>query len=621
MTNAITIVDPFSGSKAIVIEHAFDILAAGSGTLKDFAVWSESESSSLEGIKSAISNPSLVVIGPEPLDDLVWADFQKLSYEQGSVDSKADFYNEKIVSSIDFRLNGFEEKVLGFGKARRRPARYDPDSRDGDADLRRQEGTRWERPVGPSRLVAALRERRAAKPVRRQGILDRIANAVDVPSGSSPAVRAARGAPAPRASQAVVNVPPPPSSWSGPSDVQVPDAPRRQFFASALERLAGRIDPGGAPKTRRAKKWGIQDYQKGLKHVYQNGGDITDVADEHIIDVLFDENLELATPSGVPLTKESLVMAEGPNGLMRNKTKFKNRRFNFEVIKDERNIPSVKPWRVLRVVDSVNNDVWYVKVSTYGNNDALLENIGNKASEVLGFGNRENNFRVGQSVDRAGSARPYRWMMMRSIDDWEFDHKPSSRAAGKWEEWAINGSGAKSKKVDPGDVARMLVMDYIFDNTDRHLHNFMARTDEDGRLRLGLIDNGLLYGGSNPVVGTLGIRLVGQLAEREKVTPVSYKDYARSAVRRPFEYRNLNLLNDVVRSRKFNAAVENAIERLETSLDMILSVDRISSKGKILTSEELQHLEAVRIVAEARLQALKDKPSEVLRQLRREIVG
>ena len=54
---------------------------------------------------------------------------------------------------------------------------------------------------------------------------------------------------------------------------------------------------------------------------------------------------------------------------------------------------------------------------------------------------------------------------------------------------------------------------------------------------------------------------------------------------------------------------------------MILSVDRISSKGKILTSEELQHLEAVRIVAEARLQALKDKPSEVLRQLRREIVG
>jgi hypothetical protein len=384
--------------------------------------------------------------------------------------------------------------------------------------------------------------------------------------------------------------------------VQTPDAPGRRIFASALERLAGRIDPGEIGETRRTKKWGIQDYEKGLKHVYEKDGDITDIADEHIIDVLFDENLEiLGRPlAGYTLTKEDLVTASGQGGLLRDGVSFKNQRFKFEIIKDEAGGRDV-PWRVMQVTDTLNGGVWYVKVSTFGNHDSLLENIGSKAAEVLGFGNSEKNFRVGQNVQRQGTATPYRWMMVKSIEEWEFDHTPAAGREGKWKEWNRAGF-TDHTKLDPSDMARMLLLDYIFDNSDRHGGNYMARMDSDGRIRLGLIDHGLLYGGR----GLESAISSGLAAASTK----SFKQYYESSTcRKPFRHLSVGLKGTSsaaqVRRRKFQQAADRAIERLEEDLGKIVSADRISSKGKILTPEELQHLDAVRTIAEARLAILQ----------------
>jgi hypothetical protein len=240
----------------------------------------------------------------------------------------------------------------------------------------------------------------------------------------------------------------------------------------------------------------------------------------------------------------------------------------------------------------------------------FFENIGSKAAEVLGFGNSEKNFRVGQNVQRQGTSTPYRWMMVKSIEEWEFDHTPAAGREGKWKEWNQVSGSVDQSKLDPSDMARMLLLDYLFDNSDRHGGNYMARTDSEGRIRLGLIDHGLLYGGRG-----LESAIYSGVAD---ASAKSFKQYYEGSVcRKPFRHLSVGLKGTSsaaqVRRRKFQQAADRAIERLEEDLDKIVSADRISSKGKVLTPEELQHLDAVRTVAEARLAILqRDGSGQIL---------
>ena len=78
-------------------------------------------------------------------------------------------------------------------------------------------------------------------------------------------------------------------------------------------------------------------------------------------------------------------------------------------------------------------------------------------------------------------------MMMRDVAQWE------NGVQGRWRE-AGNMTGAQAKQINPRDSARILALDFVFGNTDRHGGNFLM-AEQGGRGRIAIIGNGMLFGG------------------------------------------------------------------------------------------------------------------------------
>ena len=203
MTEALIVTDYNSPARAVLIAEGLTVTAAGSGALTAFADWAQESNLSLDGIKSAISDPSLQVEGPFRAHAGVWDAFQFL-VDQSEISSatKAAAYHHRINSAVEFRMSGMDMKAFGLrsigrrvgaaGRGALRAADFDPDARDAEGDGLVQEGTRFERPAARraiDRVVSAADrfERhqqgqfsRTPPPRRRRGAMaDRVAARLD----------------------------------------------------------------------------------------------------------------------------------------------------------------------------------------------------------------------------------------------------------------------------------------------------------------------------------------------------------------------------------------------------------------------------------------------------------
>jgi len=281
-------------------------------------------------------------------------------------------------------------------------------------------------------------------------------------------------------------------------------------------------------------------------------------------------------------------------------SEFENRRYKFKLIADK-NFAAPGPWQVLKVEDKVNGEIWYLKTSTYGKNDALLENVGMRVAQDLEFGNNENHLRVGALLDGPlidrGQPAPVRWMMMRDVAQWENGVQGQWRDAGRM-------TGAQAKQINPRDSARILALDFVFGNTDRHGGNFLM-TEQGGRVRLAIIDNGMLFGGRVPN-SQMSLQEHASWMESEAdriVADPSLRAYMDEPANNPFdelESLGYEIQNDRDRNI-YKKTMRRSFERIRERLDEQLSIERIEANGTKLSDWEKNHLSQIRRVAEARI--------------------
>lgn len=414
----------------------------------------------------------------------------------------------------------------------------------------------------------------------------------------------------------------------------------------------------------RAKLAGIKDlpiddakYRDAVMALHHGSASLDDIDDDVFAAAVFDEDLFFPT-GGADIVggDETVVRAETLlNGdvYVFSGTEFSNRRFTFRAIKGNDGVFAYGGlWSVFKVTDKETGEVWYLKTSTYGSNDAMLESVGMELSSVLGLpvagGTRDirisPNIPLGDVPGYETSTgdigvppgRIVRWTAMRNIDDWKttIPLKTQQDEDGEIVTWLDAGKvsgGLDQNTVDVGDMAGVLVFDYILDNLDRHTGNFKIGYDEQGWQRLGLIDNGLLFGGR-----------LRDHSERTDVSEVSRKitweeegtaeDFIELADSRaglsPSEFAEGKvgnillagldtfalriLLNNANERDTFDAAVASAIEKLEEQIEQVLSPDRFARAGVQLSEIEEAHLASLLHVARTRLKYLKDNPDAFL---------
>ena len=336
------------------------------------------------------------------------------------------------------------------------------------------------------------------------------------------------------------------------------------------------------------------DLQRAVKLLHEDNGNLADVPDGVVIEAVFDGQFKQLNANGRPLLFTDAKIAEKlDQGFDEGEgSQFENRRYKFKLIADK-NWAAPGPWQVFRVTDKINGEVWYLKTSTYGRNDALLENVGMRVAQDLEFGNNENHLRVGS----VSGQPPKRWMMMRDVAQWE------NGVQGQWRD-ANTMTATQAKKINPRDSARILAMDFVFGNTDRHGGNFLM-TEQGGRVRLAIIDNGMLFGGRvpNPNYDEQEFDEWVRDSADSVVADPSLRAYMDEPANNPFdELESLGYEFQNDRDRNiYKKTMRRSFERIRERLDEQLSIERIEANGIKLSDSEKNHLVQLRRVAEARI--------------------
>jgi hypothetical protein len=368
-------------------------------------------------------------------------------------------------------------------------------------------------------------------------------------------------------------------------------------------------------------------YNAAVKSVHEDGGSIDDVADEIIVDAMLDEELKFVgdvqyhRPGVGKITKEDL-QTKGFSHFMIKGGEIENRRFNFRLIKDDGINNGV--WDVIRVKDKKTGETWFLKASVYGFNGAMLEGIGMRAAEVLQLGNDRAHLRIGAPIRDARTGKEHRWMMMRGIMDWE--NPGGVVPQQEWQDVAKLPFDAVGRvtNISPEDAARIAVLDFVMKNNDRHHGNFMFNVDQDGKVRLGLIDHGLIG---------MGRGKEGAFEERNTsaLTVEEWKEQVDKILRRlkrdgvdGYEGEPNNGIDGLRRlgfrhqnaaeRERFGRIVARSIRVMEKQLESILSEEELQKAGMKLTPAERAHLDAVRTVAMARLEYLKKHQEDLVRK-------
>lgn len=396
------------------------------------------------------------------------------------------------------------------------------------------------------------------------------------------------------------------------------------------------------------KKTDIDDalYREHATSLHYLGGAPEDVPDEVFVAAVFDEGIVDATDNpltnmdGGELTFEDIMTGNFDSSAIDQGTEFSNQRFDFLALKNfAKDMGFGGVWTVFKVTDKQSGETWYVKSSTYGQHEGLLESVGMEIASELGFAvspgqtdiktstpikvveTPEFYLALGQTTDRST-----RWTAMRSIDDWKTstNFMPQTDIDGDTGVWFDAGKASKGfdqATVDEGDVARILVFDFVLDQLDRHEGNFKVANDWNNWQRLGVIDNGLLFGGR-----IRDFPEFSSISHEQEATPEQMLQHAQDRASLSLADYALGDKGTVLISslgkfasrmktdifgrqrEKFDEEWKRTIEKIEESLERTLSVERFTERGITLTPTEIAHLEGMRTVARARLQSLKDNP-------------
>ena len=337
------------------------------------------------------------------------------------------------------------------------------------------------------------------------------------------------------------------------------------------------IPPGDLPalSPRRVGKKQYSDEAKAINHIQNDGGDLADIPDELVLTAVL---AGAKDGDGFQIDIKQALR----RGFPRN---WENARFKGKRIKGGGRDRYL--WEVHKVTDKKTGDVWFFKTSDYGTDDGLMEMIGAGAAEVLEFGNRRDHLRVGPWQKR--KVRDGRWVMMRDIG--QMDHGANIGPDVEWLDANEAGlDGFEKARIDVRDAARMAVLDLVLKNEDRHGWNFQVGRAADGRIRLGIIDMGLILGGRAP--------------EDYGLDTDEYLDGL--GVVRVRDYRNVHnngldglellgfRLTEERDKQKFAKQARRAAERMRDQIDTILGVDVLQENGVKLTPQELAHVEAAR---------------------------
>ena len=405
------------------------------------------------------------------------------------------------------------------------------------------------------------------------------------------------------------------------NNVQAPNPPRAQPPARPTEPSApdaeeaipdDKIVPNADAGGRSPRKIGRQQIlNEAIKQLHEDGGNLADVQDGIVIDAVVDGQFKDGNlPNGAQYTDAEVAgfIRNGFKNFERG-AKFENRRYKFELVKQSNGGADV--WCVLKVVDKNTGEKWFMKSSTYGANDGLLENVGMRAAQALEFGNDENHLRLGNVIanDPVGGrlVQPRRWIMMRDIHQWE------NGVQGEWKD-AKDGLDARASRINPRDVGRIAVLDMVLDNRDRHGGNFMW-VEAGGRVRLGVIDHGLLGGGRRDGVDVNEIpQHLERWADAIVANPgaFNYRDQFNNGINglRRAGYRIQNARD----RRILKETMRRSVGKMKEDLDTILGVDRIQANGAQLSDIEKAHIRALKRVAEARISWIENNLDEMVNQ-------
>lgn len=408
----------------------------------------------------------------------------------------------------------------------------------------------------------------------------------------------------------------------------------RERAAPAADDLAGEFDgtgnmiPNEPSPVRRKLEPNKDAYDAAVKAVHEDGALIEEVADEIIIDAMFDEDLKISDgqrnfvlDTDKPLTKEN-IQKEGLNHFLLQGGKMENRRFNFELIKTYPGGNRSGVWEVMKVTDKKTGETWFLKAAVYGHNGAMLEGIGMRVAEVLQLGNDRAHLRIGAPVKDAITGKEHRWMIMRGIMDW--DNPGGVVPRRDWMDVGDMAWNADPRDIAPEDAARIAVLDFVFKNNDRHAGNFMFNVDQNGKVRLGLIDHGLIGMGRGRQGDDDDARRV------EPLTPEEWQEEVQKILRRlerqgvrgyqgePNDgfsgLRGIGFQHQSPEAReRFARIVSRSIRVLEKQIQSILSEEELQRAGMKLTAGERAHLDALRTVAVARLEHLKRHQEDLIR--------
>jgi hypothetical protein len=390
-----------------------------------------------------------------------------------------------------------------------------------------------------------------------------------------------------------------------PARPQTPVSPSVSTASEIIpdDKIVPDSDAGGKAPRRIGRAQKLDDAVKAL---HENQGNLADIPDGIVIDAVIDGEFKDVGANKVLTDAE--VASELKNGFHQRPigSKFENRRYKFEVMKNAAGIADV--WVVLEVEDKISGEKWFMKSSTFGDNDALLENVGMNAAQALEFGNNENHLRIGEILQndrRVNGAppKPRRWIMMKDIAQWQ------NGVQGNWKD-AKDGLDRVAAEINPRDVGRILALDMVLDNQDRHGGNFMW-VKEGNRVRLGLIDHGLIGGGrqdntldreawarriiANPGAGAYSVETNNGI------------EGLRGAGYRVQNQRDARILKETLK---------RSVARLKRDLDKITGGERIEANGAKLSDAEKAHLALVKSVAEARIGWMENNLDAIVDTLR-----
>jgi hypothetical protein len=413
----------------------------------------------------------------------------------------------------------------------------------------------------------------------------------------------------------------PPAAGGNNNVPVIQNAPRAQPPARPTEPSApdaeeaipdDKIVPDADAGRRSPRKIGREQMlNEAIKQLHEDGGNLADVQDGIVIDAVVDGQFKDGNLQRGREYTDAEVAGFIRNGFkdFERGAKFENRRYKFELVKQSNAGADV--WCVLKVVDKNTGEKWFMKSSTYGANDGLLENVGMRAAQALEFGNDENHLRLGNVIANDPIAgrlvQPRRWIMMRDIHQWE------NGVQGEWKD-AKDGLDVVATKINPRDVGRIAVLDMVLDNRDRHGGNFMW-VEAGGRVRLGVIDHGLLGGGRRDGVPVDEI-------------PQHLERWANDVVANPGvrEYRD-QFNNGVTGLKRAGYKIQNprdrrilketmrrSVAKMKEDLDTILGVDRIQANGAQLSDIEKAHIQALKRVAEARISWIENNLDDMVDQ-------